>query len=477
MKYKKKKRRKNMKDYTELIQAVVAGVGGADNITDCIHCATRLRFSLKDGEKFDREALKAVPGVLGTAVSSGSYQVLIGTHVGDVYTQLMNLPELKANGLKETAAIDDPETASADGKTKEKTGLLDRFTKMMSDVYAPYIPLLATGGIASGVIGLLSTLGVVDSASLTYQTFYSIFYSLIYFFPILLAFTAGRHFKCNPYMAATLGAAIMYPGVADLLVTGEQASLFGINFTAYNFSGSFIPILLAVFCMSYFEKWLKKVLPQITQFILVPFLCLAVFVPLSILVFGPLGGLVANAINAVYGLISASSILVGIVFGGLFSLVILLGMHWAITPILLGIMAEQGFEPALAAGGMGNYAALGICLAVAVFAKNATDKTTAGSAAFTNALCGITEPSLYGIILRSKWLLGTMILSGAAAGLVLGIGGVAATNFSFSGILAFSGWFGCVNFPMYCVGILVSIALGFILTAFLLKSGKVKEYN
>ncbi len=138
--------------------------------------------------------------------------------------------------------------------------------------------------------------------------------------------------------------------------------------------------------MSYFEKWLKKILPQVTQFILVPFLCLIVFVPLSILVFGPAGGFVANGINAVYGVISANRILVGIVFGGLFSLVILLGMHWAVTPILLGIMAEQGFEPALAAGGLGGYAALGICLAVAVFAKNSGDKATAGSAAFTNAL-------------------------------------------------------------------------------------------
>lgn len=460
-----------MKDYTELVTSIIAGVGGVENISDCIHCATRLRFSLKDSSKFNTDALKSIPGVLGTAVSSGYYQVLIGTHVGDVYSQLMSRPEMVASGLKESAAIDAPEEPG------KKVGLLDRFTKMMSDVYAPYIPILATGGIASGLIGLLSTMGVVDSAGLTYQTFYSIFYSLIYFFPILLAFTAGKHFKCNPYMAATLGAAIMYPGVADLLVTGEKASLFGINFTAYNFSGSFIPILMAVFCMSFFEKWLKKVLPQITQFILVPFLCLVVFVPLSILVFGPIGGVIANAINAVYGIVSASKILVGVVFGGLFSLVILLGMHWAVTPILLGVMSTQGFEPALAAGGMGNYAALGICLAVAVFAKNSGDKATAGSAAFTNALCGITEPGLYGIILRSKWLLGTMILSGATAGLVLGIGGVAATNFSFSGILAFSGWLGCVNFPMYCVGILVAIVLGFVLTAFLLKSGKVNEYN
>ena len=176
-----------MKDYKKLVQSVIAGVGGADNINDCIHCATRLRFSLKDESKFDQTTLKAVDGVLGTLVSSGYCQVLIGTHVGDVYAELMNAPEMKAKGLKASDAIDDPATAG-----DKKTGLLDCFTKMMSDVYAPYIPILATGGIASGVIGLLANMGVVDSASLTYQTFYAIFYALIYFFPILLAFTAGK---------------------------------------------------------------------------------------------------------------------------------------------------------------------------------------------------------------------------------------------------------------------------------------------
>ena len=456
-----------MKDYSTLIQEIIKGVGGTDNIENCIHCATRLRFTLNDGSKFDEKALKNVKGVLGTLVSSGYYQVLIGTHVTDVYNQLMELPELKEKGL----------TASKEVEVNEKVGLLDRFSRLMSDVYAPYIPLLATGGIASGLIGLLANMGLVDSAGLTYQTFYAIFYALINFFTILLAFTAAKHFKCNQYVAVTLGAVIMYPGVSNLLVTGEKASLLGINFTAYNFTGSFIPILLAIFFMSYFEKALKKYLPQVTQFILVPLLCLVVFAPLTILVFGPVGGMIANGITAVYNLICANTILVGVVFGAFFSLVILLGMHWAITPILLGVMAEQGFEPALAAGGMGNYAALGICLAVALFAKNAGDKATAGSAAFTNALCGITEPGLYGIILRNKWLIGSMIVSGAIGGLILGIGKVAATNFAFSGILAFSGWFGCVNFPMYCIGIVAAILVGFVTTAFLLKSGKVKEFD
>lgn len=104
-----------MKDYTQLVESIIAGVGGAENISDCIHCATRLRFTLKDSKKFDQDALKATKGVLGTLVASGYYQVLIGTQVGDVYTQLMARPEIKEKGIKATAEIKTEET----GKQKK----------------------------------------------------------------------------------------------------------------------------------------------------------------------------------------------------------------------------------------------------------------------------------------------------------------------------------------------------------------------
>lgn len=396
-------------------------------------------------------------------------QVLVGNRVDDVFRQLVELPELKERGIRESEAIDDPSAA--------RIGLFDRFTRMMSDVYAPYIPVLATGGIASGIIGLLANMGVVAPDSLTYMTFYAIFYALIYFFPILLAFTAGKHFKCNPYVAATLGAAIMYPDVSDLLVTGASVNLLGINFTAFNFGGSFIPILLAVFCMSLFERWLKRVAPSSVQFVIVPALCLFVFVPLTIMVFGPLGGLAANGISALYTVLANNLIVMDVVLGALFSIIILLGLHWAVTPIMLAVLASQGFEYGLAAGGMGNYAALGICLAVMLFAKDPQDKTAAGSAAFTNALCGITEPGLYGVILRDKRLIATMVVSGACGGLVLGLGQVAATNFAFSGILSFGAWLGAKNFPMYCLGIAISLVASFASTAILLKSGGIRDFG
>ena len=439
------------KDYAGLAANILDGVGGAENVSDLVHCATRLRFSLRDKDKFDQDKVRALSGVISTAAAAGTYQVIIGNDVEKVYDELLALPALKARSIHAQTAIDDDATAAVDG-AGEKLGLLERFTRMMSDVFSPYIPLLATGGIASGVIGVLSNLGIVAPDDLTYQTFYAIFYGMINFFPIMLAFTAGKHFRCNPYVAAALGASIMYPGVANLLVTGENAMLMGITFPAFNFSGSFIPILLSVFCMSYVERFLKERLPQSAQFILVPLICLVLFVPLTIMVFGPLGGLVGNAILAVYNLLASQVVLLEVVFGALFSLVILLGMHWAVLPVELGVLSAQGVEYSLPAGGMGNYAVLGVCLAVMVFAENKDEKGVAGSAAFTNFLCGITE-------------------------LVLGLGHVGATNFAFSGLLAFGAWFGAQNFPFYCLGILTSLAVSFVVAAALIKSGQVKEFD
>lgn len=445
-------------NYEKLAASIVEALGGKSNIKSVTHCATRLRFNLVSKALADKKTLEAIDGVLGTQVGAGTYQVLIGTNVAEVYDTLIEKYDITGAG-----EVD----ADEEDTKPEKIGLVDRFTRMMSTVFSPYIPIFATAGIVGGIIALLANAGVVSPDSVTYQAFYAISYSLIYFFPILLAFTAAKHFKCNQYVAAVLGASLMYPDLANMLETGKSIYMFHIKFTAFNFASSFIPILLAVFCMSYLEKWLKRVLPQAAQFILVPLVCLAVLVPLTIMVFGPVGGMLGNGIVLAYNALFHFRILGDIVFGAFFIIVILLGLHWAVLPIQLAALAQQGQEYGLASGGMGNYALLGVCLAVLLISKDKEQKATAGSAAFVNVLSGITEPGLYGIVLKNKRYLLSLILGGASGGLICGIFDVAATKFAFSGILAFGAWLQTINFVWYCVAIATSIAVGFILTVVL----------
>lgn len=447
-------------DYEKLATSIVEAIGGKSNVKSVTHCATRLRFALKVNGLVDKKTLEAIPGVLGTQVAAGTYQVLIGTTVPEVYDTLIEKAGVTGGG--------EVDAAEEDAKP-EKVGLLDHFTRMMSAIFSPYIPIFATAGVVGGIIALLARIGVMSSTSVTYQAFYAISYSLIYFFPILLAFTAAKHFKCNQYVAAVLGASLMYPGIADLLKTGNMISMFHIEFTAFNFASSFIPILLAVYCMSYVEKFLKKILPQIVQFILVPLISLAVLVPLSIMIIGPIGGLLANVITFIYNTLFHFRVLSCVIFGAFFIIIILLGLHWAVTPIMLGILAKQGYEYGLAVGGMGNYALLGVCLAVLLISRDKEQKATAGSAAFVNALSGITEPGLYGIVLKNKKHVLSLVIGGAFGGLVCGIFDVAATKFAFSGILAFGAWLSTPHLLWYCVAIAVSIIVGFILTIILEK--------
>lgn len=436
------------KDYKNLAETIVSDLGGLENIDQVIHCATRLRFQLKDAKKAETEEIKKIPGVLGVQNSGGQYQVLIGTDVGEVFDEVVK------------AGVADGGTDFSDAEEPEaKKSLIDRFMTMISEVMSPYIPILATAGIIGGIISLLASMGVMNSEGLTYQAFYAAANSVFYFFPILLGFTAGKHFKCNPYVSAVLGASLVYPNLANMIVSGTQVQMFRINFTAASFSGTFIPILLAVWVMSHLEKGLKKVLPQVVQFTFVPLLCLAIMVPLTIMVIGPISGVLATAISAAYKALFIYPLIGCVLFGAFFIVIIMLGLHWSVIPIQLAVLAEQGYEYGLSAGGMGNYALLGVCLGVLFASKNAKKRQVAGSAAFVDALSGITEPGLYGIVMTNKRYLISLIVGGAAGGLIIGLFDVPTIQFAFSGILSFGAYLTIPKLPIYITAIVVSIAV------------------
>ncbi|MBQ1533167.1 MAG: PTS transporter subunit EIIC [Solobacterium sp.] len=442
------------RNYSETAANIISNIGGLENIESVVHCATRLRFALKDRSKADTDAVKAVDGVLGVMDNGGQYQVLIGTGVGNVFDEIV-----KAGVLSGGTVPDDEEDVRS-----EKLSLTDRFMKMISEIMSPYIPVLATASIIGGIIALLSNFGILNSEGLTYQAFYAAANSVFYFFPILLAFTAAKHFRCNPYTAAVLGASLVYPDLAGMLASGTKVSMFGINFTAAGFSGTFIPILLAVWAMSVLEKYLKTHLPQILQFTLIPLFTLVLMVPLTIMVIGPVSAVLANAISALYGVLFRLPVIGCVIFGAFFIVIIMLGLHWSVIPVQLAVLAEQGYEYGLSAGGMGNYALLGVCLGALIASKQAKVRQTAASAAFVDALSGITEPGLYGIVMTNKKYLVSLIAGGAAGGLVIGLFNAPIVQFAFTGILSFGAYLTMPKLPIYIIAVAVSILVSCLLS-------------
>ncbi|MEK4146557.1 PTS transporter subunit EIIC [Robertmurraya sp. FSL W8-0741] len=451
-------------NYENVANEVLASLGGKENIKTLTHCATRLRFSLFESSKLDKDAIEKNPNILGLVDKNGNYQLIIGTEVSHVYKAITNL----------TGEVNsEREDSSAESKESKKGSLLDRFLATISAIFTPYIPVLATSGILIGLVAIAANFGWISEESTTYITLNAVGNALLYFFPILLAYTAASRFGANPYIGATIGAALMHPDLSAILISGERLTLLGIPFTAMNFANTVIPIIVAMWAFSYIEKFLKKYLAKPLQFMLVPLLSIVLMVPLSLLVFGPIGNILAQAIADGYQFfVDGNVFILSLISGAFFIFVIMLGLHWIILPIQLQILSEQGFEYSLAAGGMGGYALLGITLAVLLFNKDKKIKEVAGSAAFVNMISGITEPGLYGICMKNKRYFLALILGGAAGGLVCGIFQVYVKAFAFGGILGLPAFAAATEvFPFYMLSVFSSIAVGFIVT-FLMEKGK-----
>lgn len=449
------------KNYTE---ELVKALGGSKNIVGVTHCATRLRFDLNDKKKADKKAVEALPETVGIVEAQGTFQVVIGTHVGDIYDELLKIEGIHGDG----------EADEENDDTKQSA--LDKFLSTISAIFTPYIPVLASAGIIKGLLALCVNMGWLSDTANTYAILSAAGNSLIYFFPILLAYTAAKKFGANPFIGACIGAALMEPNLTAINVTGADLNFLGIPFIGQSFENTVIPILLAMWAFSYLEKGLKKVLPSSMQLMLVPLISLVVMVPAILVVFGPVGFFLANGIANIYQwLLSFGAIPISILFGAFFIYVIMLGMHWVVLPIQLSILAQNGMEYSLCAGGLGNYALLGVCLAVLLTAKNKETKTMAASASFVNFLSGITEPGLYGVILKNKKYFISLTAAGAIGGLVCGIFNCYVTNFAFTGLFGLPAFASSPTAVYYFISVAITISVAFVLTIFLQRGKLTKK--
>ena len=378
------------RDYPKLAKDIIREVGGKENIVNATRCATRLRLVLKETPEGAKEKVQELTGVITVVENSGQFQVVIGTHVGEVYENVMKNLNLEAMSEEEV---------------ETKQPLLNRIIATMSAVFAPSIYILAAAGILQGILILINLFWPQFATTGTYEILSLISWTPFAFLPILIGITASKHFKCNTFIAVTCCAALINPTwveIAKRITEGEVVNFLFFNLSGVTYGSSVLPPLFLVLVLSYLEHFLSKRIPEIMKALLVPFICMIVMVPLTILIIGPLTNGGAEAVAVGFNLLMEKApLLGGILIGGLWEVFVIFGVHWGITPMVMANFSIYGYDAFQAFQTLAVIAQIGAAIGCFIKSKNSELKKVALSASVTG-IFGITEPTLYGVTLRLK---------------------------------------------------------------------------
>lgn len=387
-------------------------VGGEKNVNSSVHCATRLRFKLKDESVADTQKLKQDPDVIQVVQSGGQYQVVIGSNVADVYQ----------------AIVDEQGLTDQSGTEDQSKNPLNRLIDIISSIFTPFLGAMAAAGILKGFLSLATVLGWLSADTGAYQILFAAADGVFTFLPVMLAFTAAKKFKTNQFLSVAIAMALVYPAITQLAGAGGAVDFFGlpIVLAQSGYTSSVIPIILAVWVQSKFEPLVKKVIPQFLQMIFVPMIVLLVMVPLTFLLLGPIGTVIGNGLGSLFNSIySFSPLVAGLIMGSLWQVFVMFGMHWGFVPIMFLNIEQYGFDvmvpmllPAVLAQG-------GVALAVAIRTKD-TKLRSLGISSTITSLFGITEPTVYGVTLPLKKPFVVACLSAGIGGAMIGFAGVKA---------------------------------------------------
>lgn len=439
----------------QLAEQIVKLVGGKENVNSLIHCVTRLRFKLKDESKADDDAIKNLHGVMGVAHAGGQYQVIIGNNVANVYDQVM--PLLGLSSEQEVT------------KDDEKEGnWFSRVVALISSLFMPLLGVMTGAGMLKGLLVLLTVLGWVKQTSGTYMILNAAGDSLFYFLPILLGFTTGKTFKVNPFVGAVTGGALVYPAMVAAATAHKAITFIGIPVNLMNYSQSMLPIVLAIWAMSWLEKGTKKIIPSAVKNLFVPLLDLLIIVPLTYLIVGPIMQTISQWLSAgvlwVYGLLPVAA---GFIIGGIWQGAVILGLHWAFIPVLMNNLMTNHFDPINGIMYCTLFGQVGAALAMGLKAKDKNFKEIALPAALSGFF-GITEPIIYGVTLpHKKSFLFASIGSafGGAVAAACHAGMYTMPDGGIFGIPAFINPKGIdVSFIGFIASLIIALVLSFILT-------------
>ena len=466
-------------------QEILDAVGGPGNITHFTHCATRLRFELRDASVVDKDTVENIDGVLGAVPQSGDrYQIVIGGAVQSVFNEINNLPSMKSG----TAASNDDVKAAARAKARGKNALVDAFFEYLSDSFRPLLPVLLGASLILAFLAVLDALHIVDTRAETIPAWLgyvnSMWRAVFYFLPAMVAYNASKKLDIDPLVGTAVILSLLTPNFTGLsnaasfaettcttnaLGTEQCVTQVGsLPLQLSDYGGQVFVPLLMVPLLALVYKGLKKIVPSNVQMVFVPFISFVIIMPLTAFLIGPLSIWIGNGLGSGLAWLNGHApIVFAIIIPIIYPFLVPLGLHWPLNALQLANIASTGSDFIQGPMGAWNFACFGATAGVLFLSirdRDADMRQTASGALAAGLFGGISEPSLYGIHLRFKRIYPLMLTGCVVGGLVIGIGGGATTNtFVFTSLLTIP-----VFTPMavYGLGILAAFATAFLMVVF-----------
>lgn len=443
-------------DYKKIANEILDLIGGSKNVATLEHCSTRLRFSLVDKSVVDVEKIKKIKGVMGV-VDGSQFQIVIGNNVVEVYDTLLKICPLSGNQGIEAK------------KDDRKWGA--KLLEFIISVFQPLVPAIAGAGVLKSVLLLLSMFGLLANDSTVYTALAAISDATFYFLPIMVAVTTANALKSNRLVAVAAVGYLLLPATTQALTDGM--TLFGFAVKNVTYSSQVFPAILCVIFLSLMERGFNKISPKAIRIFFVPMMSLAITIPVTLLILGPLGynigTLFTAVILALYG--KLGFVALGLL-AAILPFMIATGMHKALLPYAITTYGQLGYEALYMPASLAhNISESGACFAVALKSKDENLKQTALSAGIS-ALMGITEPALYGVTLQNKKAMIGVVLSGAISGMLMGLFVVKAFIVVGPGLASMSMFVDSANgsnFMYACIGFAVALLGSFIITFVLWK--------
>jgi len=430
-----------------LAEKIVQNIGGKENVRSLTHCMTRLRFVLKNEEKADKEALEKLD-IMQVVKGGGQYQIVIGTNVKDVYEEVIKLTG--------------DENGGGDGRDDKEQKLSAKIFNVISGSFTPIIPAILGSGMLKALLQILVAAGIMQSSSGTYAILTAASNAVFYFLPIILGITFGTRMNVNPYISGVIGAALLEPNYTRLLTAaGGKTNFMHIPVVLMDYSSTVFPVILAICTYVLIDRLLKRIIPGVFQVLFVPMLSLILVVPITLIVFGPFGIYTGTFIsNVLTFALGKNAVLTNIVFGFIGIPTVMLGLHWALIPVIINNLSTTGQDFLLPTVQATAYAGAGAALGVFLKTKDIKLKELSFSAFVPAFLTGITEPVIYGIFFKFRRVLLYAMSMSAVAGGLCGIFHISASQLA-GGIMVIPSYTPAISFA---IAMSVAFAGTFLLT-------------